>query len=62
LNGKSLFSGPFANDTTNIESNFLVLTGADMNYRKTIPCLKNTGSLMMLGGSRIKSRKSSASG
>jgi len=25
LNGKSLFSGPFANDTTNIESNFLVL-------------------------------------
>jgi hypothetical protein len=34
----------------------------NMNYRRIIPCLKNTGSHMMLVGLRIKSRKSSASG
>jgi hypothetical protein len=33
-----------------------------MNYRWIIPCLKNTGSRMMLVGLRIKSRKSSVSG
>jgi hypothetical protein len=34
----------------------------NMNYRRIITCLKNTGSHMMLVGLRIKSRKSSASG
>jgi len=30
----------------------------DVNYSQTITCLMNTSSLMTLGGSRIKSRKS----